>query len=275
MKLKKTDLKQFLLFTEKLAREAGKILSVGFSKSKKVSYKGRIDPVTEYDLKSEKLIITDIVKKYPQHSILAEEGSCRENDSPFRWVIDPLDGTVNYMHRFPVYSVSIALEYNNRTIAGAVFAPEQNELYSAAESMGAFLNGKRIKVSSEIRLHRSLLATGFAYNLTTARKNNLGMFSKMMKHAQAVRRLGSAALDLCWLAAGRLDGFWEYYLHPWDTAAAMLIVKEAGGKVTKINGDKYSIFDNEILASNGYIHSSMIKVLTGKTIKKQKREKPL
>ena len=147
---------------------------------------------------------------------------------------------------------------------GVVYDPEANELYSAARGLGATLNKKRITVSSQRSLERSLLATGFAYNIRTARKNNLGMFARMMKKAQAVRRLGSAALDLCWLAAGRLDGFWEYYLHPWDTAAAALIVKEAGGKVSRIDGGEYSIFDKDILASNGYIHSSMKSVLTGR-----------
>ncbi|MEW6413603.1 MAG: inositol monophosphatase family protein [Candidatus Zixiibacteriota bacterium] len=264
MKPSQTELRQYQTFAQKLAAGAGKILSDGFHRGKKVKFKGQIDPVTQFDLKSEKYIISAIRKKYPDHGILAEEGSGFDRESPFRWVVDPLDGTVNYAHGFPVYSVSIALEYKKKGIVGVVYDPEANELYSAARGLGATLNKKRITVSSQRSLERSLLATGFAYNIRTARKNNLGMFARMMKKAQAVRRLGSAALDLCWLAAGRLDGFWEYYLHPWDTAAAALIVKEAGGKVSRIDGGEYSIFDKDILASNGYIHSSMKSVLTGR-----------
>ncbi len=264
MKPNKTELRQYQAFAQELAFGAGKILSAGFHRSKKISFKGQIDPVTQYDLKSERYIISGIKKKYPDHSVLAEEGSGFDNGSLYRWVIDPLDGTVNYAHGFPVYSVSIALEYNKQAIVGVVYDPEADELFSAGLGLGARLNNHNIKVSPQRSLGRSLLATGFAYNIRTARKNNLGMFSRMMKKAQAVRRLGSAALDLCWLAAGRLDGFWEYYLHPWDTAAAALIVTEAGGRVTRIDGGKYSIFDEDILASNGFIHVSMKSVLTGR-----------
>jgi len=196
--------------------------------------------------------------------VLAEEGTDRERESPYRWVVDPLDGTVNYAHGFPVYCVSIGLQFEDDSIVGVVYDPQQREMYSAARGLGASLNKKRISVSSEKNLKRSLLATGFAYNVGTARKNNLGMFARMMKHAQAIRRLGSAALDMCWVATGRLDGFWEYYLHPWDTAAAKVIVEEAGGMVTRIDGRPFSIFDKEILASNGNIHSSM-KTVLGRT----------
>ena len=259
---KKTELKQYLAFAESLALGAGKILSDGFHRVKRVNYKGSIDPVTQFDLKSEKYIISGIAHKHPSHTVLAEEGTGTDRNSRFRWVIDPLDGTVNYAHGFPVYSVSIGLQYDNECIIGVVYDPERGEMFSAAKGLGASLNKKKIRVTSERNLKRSLLATGFAYNIGTARRNNLGMVARMMKHAQAVRRLGSAALDLCWLAAGRFDGFWEYYLHPWDTAAAIVIVKEAGGKVTQTDGSKYSIFDKEILASNGKIHSSMMTVLT-------------
>lgn len=260
----KKELTQFKLFAEKTALGAGTILADGFLKNKNIKYKGRIDPVTEFDLKSEKFIIGKIRSAYPEHSILSEEGSSIDNNSDFCWVIDPLDGTVNYAHRFPIYAVSIALQYRNKSIVGVVYAPETDELFSAAVGLGAFLNKKKIVVSTEKRLDRSLLATGFAYNILTAKKNNLGMFSRMMKNAQAVRRLGSAALDICWVASGRLEGFWEYYLHPWDTAAAIIILAEAGGKVTQIDGRSYSIFDNSILASNRLIHKSMKDVLVRK-----------
>lgn len=257
----KQETKIYLNFATTMAKSAGKILKDGFSKSKDIRYKGQIDPVTKFDVKSEKYIIGEITKKYPAHSILAEEGTDKDTASSFCWVVDPLDGTVNYAHRFPVYSVSIALMFDGKPLVGVVYDPEADELFSAGYKLGVTLNGKKIKVSNEKKLNRALLATGFAYNIKNARLNNLGHFSKMMKKAQAVRRLGSAALDLCWLAAGRLDGFWEFYLHPWDTAAAILIVTEAGGKVTTIESKQYSIFNDSILASNGQIHKQMKDIL--------------
>ncbi len=260
--LKKTEIKELLRFSEEVARGAGQILKNGFNRPPSIRYKGRIDPVTEFDLRSEKYIVSQIQQRYPDHSILAEEGSGRKTDGAFRWVIDPLDGTVDYAHGFPVYCVSIGLEYRSEIVAGVVFDPERDECFTSGCGCGAFLNGKRIRVSKENKLERALLATGFAYDIKTARRNNLGYFSRMAKQAQGVRRLGSAAIDLCWLACGRIDGFWELSLHPWDTAAGRLIVEEAGGKVTRFSGRKYSIYDNEILASNGRVHRAMQKVLT-------------
>ena len=249
---------------ESLAIGAGKILKDGFNRKKRISFKGRIDPVTEYDLKSEKYIVTRIAKEFPDHDILTEEGSDRSSEARFRWVIDPLDGTVNYSHGYPIYSVSIAVQYNNQTVAGAVFDPERNEMFSAGLNSGAFLNNRRINVTAASELHKSMLATGFAYEVATLRKNNIGYFGRVVKKAQAVRRGGSAALDLCYLAAGRFDGFWELDLAPWDMAAAVLIVIEAGGTVTGIRGKKFSIFDNEIMATNGKIHTLLRKTLLGK-----------
>lgn len=262
-KISKSALSKYLIFARKTALKAGEILRDGFNKGKNIKYKGVIDPVTKYDLITEQYIINQIKKCFPSHSILSEEGSDIDNSSQFKWVIDPLDGTVNYAHRFPVYSVSIALQFNNKSIIGVVYDPERDEIYSAALGNGSFLNKKRISVSREKNLKRSLLATGFAYNINSAKKNNLGSFARMIKQSQAVRRLGSAAIDLCWMACGRLDGFWEYYLHPWDTAAAIIIVEEAGGRVSQINGGKYSIFDDNILTSNRLIHNQMIKALNG------------
>ena len=263
MNLTKKQTREFMRFAESVARGSGRILKAGFNSRKKVDYKGRIDPVTQFDLRSEKYINDRIARSFPGHSVLAEEGSGQSQESPFRWIVDPLDGTVNYAHGFPVYSVSIALEYRGESVAGAVFDPERGEMFSAGTDIGAFLNGKRIKISAENKLQRAMLATGFGYNIATARINNLGYFARMAKKAQAIRRAGSAALDLCWLACGRLDGFWEYHLHPWDSAAATLIVRQSGGRVTKINGESYSIFDNNIMASNGRIHRQMKQVLTG------------
>jgi len=260
----KSKLKELTLFARELAVGAGGILRRGFNKSLKVQYKGRIDPVTEYDIKAEKHIVGKIVRRYSQHSILTEEGSGVGNDSEYCWVIDPLDGTVNFAHGFPVYCVSIALQYRGESVIGAVYDPERTELFWAAKEGKAYLNGRSIAVSSQDRLERALLATGFAYDIGTAKKNNLGLFCRMAKRAQGIRRPGSAAIDLCWLACGRIDGFWELKLHPWDTAAAKVIVQSAGGRISRITGEKYSIFDKDILASNGKIHRAMQKVLEGK-----------
>ena len=261
MPLSSRQRRELLRFAEQTARGAGDILKKRFNQAHRVRYKGRIDPVTEADVKAEGFIVSRIKKVYPEHSILAEEGSDRESRSPFRWVIDPLDGTVNYAHGFPVYCVSVAVEHEGRPVAGAVYDPERDEMFGAAVGLGAKLNGRRIHVTEVQRLDRAMLATGFSYSVATARRNNLGYFARMVKTAQAVRRPGSAAIDLCWLACGRVDGFWELHLHPWDTAAAALLVTEAGGLVTRFDGSPYSIFDDEILASNGRIHKQMQAVL--------------
>ncbi|MGH8015810.1 MAG: inositol monophosphatase family protein, partial [Candidatus Zixiibacteriota bacterium] len=257
------ELRDVVSFGSKVAVEAGRILKKGISGKIKVKFKGKINPVTEFDLKAERYIVSRIKKKYPHHSIQAEEGQGDKIASEYCWVIDPLDGTVNYSHNFPIYAVSIALCIKGEPMAGFVCDPERDELFWAAKRQGAYLNKNRIIVSNESRLVRSLLSTGFAYNIQTARKNNLGMYARMSKKAQAVRRSGSAALDLSWVACGRLDGYWEYYLAPWDTAAGVLIVTEAGGEISCINGKKYSIFRNDILASNGKIHHQIRAVLNG------------
>lgn len=257
----RTELKELTLFARELAVGAGGILRRGFNRALSVQYKGRIDPVTEYDLKAEQYITGKISRRYPHHAILTEEGSAVGERSEYLWVIDPLDGTVNFAHGFPVYCVSIALQYEGESVAGAVYDPERTELFWAQQGSKAYLNGRTIAVSTEDKLERALLATGFAYDIGTARRNNLGLFSRMAKKAQGIRRPGSAAIDLCWLACGRIDGFWELKLHPWDTAAAKLIVEAAGGEISRINGAPYSIFDPDLLASNGRIHRAMRKVL--------------
>ncbi len=249
---------------EELARGAGGILRKGFNQRLAVTYKGRINPVTDLDLKSERFILNGIHRKYPGHDILSEEGGGLRARSDFRWVIDPLDGTVNYAHGFPVYCVSIGIEYRGELLAGVVYDPERDELFRAVRGEGALLNRRAIRVSGERRLERALLATGFAYDIGTSKKNNLGLFARMAKKAQGIRRPGSAAIDVCWLAAGRLDGFWELKLHPWDTAAAVLILREANGRATRINGAEYSIFAPDLLASNGLLHRAMTAVLARK-----------
>ena len=257
------DLKELTTEVKAIATEAGALLLKGFNKPRKIRYKGRIDPVTEFDLKSEKLITKRILQRFPDHQILAEEGSAIGHRSDFCWIVDPLDGTVNFAHGFPIYAVSIAVSFKGEVVSGAVFDPERNELFWSARGSRAYMNRRVITVSREGNLERSLLATGFAYDIGTARKNNLGLFARMAKKAQGVRRPGSAALDLCWLAAGRIDGFWELKLHPWDTAAAILILANAGGKISRIDGRSYSVFDPDLLASNGRIHRAMASVLNG------------
>lgn len=244
-----------------MAVAAGKVLKAGFNRQLTITYKGRIDPVTDIDLRSEKLITSNIRKLYPGHAILTEEGTNAAHESDFRWIIDPLDGTVNFAHGFPVYCVSIGVEYQGEIACGAVCDPERNELFWSVKGDGAFVNKKRIRVSVQGQLERSLIATGFAYDIGTSRRNNLGLFARMAKRAQGVRRPGSAAIDLCWLASGRVDGFWELKLRPWDTAAAKLIVEEAGGTLSRIDGSPYSLLSPDLLASNGLIHREMMSVL--------------
>ena len=249
-------------FACRLALEAAAVIKAGFRKNRPVTFKGRIDPVTEYDLKAERLIVRRIARRFPDHEILTEEGGAKGITSEYCWVVDPLDGTVNYAHGFPIYCVSIALQYCGQTLAGAVCDPERGELFWSARGERSCLNRKAISVSQENRLERALLATGFAYDIGTARRNNLGLFARMARKAQGIRRPGSAAIDLCWLACGRVDGFWELKLHPWDTAAATLIVENAGGRVSRIDGRHYSVFAPDLLASNGLIHNAMRRVLT-------------
>jgi myo-inositol-1(or 4)-monophosphatase len=255
------ELNRVSAFARELAMKAGALVKRGFNQRLDVQYKGRINPVTQIDLASEKLISGAIAKKFPGHAVLGEEGSDSRGTSDFVWIVDPLDGTVNFAHGFPVYCVSIGVEYQGEVVAGAVYDPERSELFWAEKGRGAWLNKSRIHVSKETRLDRALLATGFAYDIGSAKKNNLGYFARMAKKAQGVRRPGSAAIDLCWLAAGRIDGFWELKLHPWDTAAASLIVAEAGGQLSRVNGSTYSIFSPDLLASNGHLHRAMKQAL--------------
>ena len=250
-----------LAFARETALRAGEILLNGLKRHRRINFKGRVDLVTEYDLKSERFITNQITRTFPHHSILAEEGGETENKSSYTWIIDPLDGTTNYAHGYPAFCVSIGLEIDGEPTLGAVYDPIHDELFYAARDQGAYLNKKRIHVSAENTLVRALLATGFPYDIAESDIDNLDNFARMYKVAQGIRRGGSAALDLCYLACGRFDGFWELKLHPWDTAAAVVIVSEAGGKVSEFNGRKYSIHGSELLASNGKIHRQMQKIL--------------
>ncbi|MCX5837407.1 MAG: inositol monophosphatase family protein [Deltaproteobacteria bacterium] len=248
-------------FIEATAREAGALLRERIDDRHTVRYKGEINLVTEADHLSEALIVDRIRGSFPDHGILAEESPETSNGSGFRWIIDPLDGTTNYAHGYPVFCVSIALEAAGKIRLGAVYNPMLDELFTAEKGAGAFLNGRRLKVSRTAELSRSLLATGFPYDLREDQNNNINYFGAMALNTQAVRRSGSAALDLACVAAGRFDGFWQLKLMPWDMAAGWLLVEEAGGVVTNLHSARFDLHSPHILASNGLIHAGMSRLL--------------
>ena len=254
-------MESFKTLAIRAAKKAGRILQNHLGRVKKVDYKGAVNLVTEMDLISEKVIVTEICRRYPKHSILAEEKTHRQEDSPYRWVIDPLDGTTNYAHGYPIFCVSIGLEKDGEIILGVVYDPSRNELFVGEKGKGARLNGRRIQVSSTRKLSRSLLATGFPYDLRESSVNNFDHFQNFARKVHAVRRAGSAALDLCYVAAGRFDGFWEMKLGPWDLAAGSLILREAGGKVTDFQDHPIHLDGKYVLATNGKIHGEIIRTL--------------
>ncbi len=248
-------------FIEATAREAGALLRGRIDDRHTVQYKGEINLVTEVDHLSEALIVERIRGSFPDHGILSEESPEMVNGSGYRWIIDPLDGTTNYAHGYPAFCVSIALEAQGKIRLGAVYNPMLDELFIAEKGTGAFLNGRSLKVSQTAELSRSLLATGFPYDIREDRNNNINYFESMLLNTQAVRRAGSAALDLAYLAAGRFDGFWELKLLPWDIAAGWLLVEEAGGIVTDLHSTPFDLHSPHILASNGLIHAEMSRLL--------------
>ena len=242
------------------ALEAGQVLSEGFRTDFKISKKGSIDLVTEMDLEAERVILTRIIAEFPDHQILAEEEGMRSGTSPYKWIIDPLDGTTNYAHGYGFFCVSIALEVEDELVLGIVYDPIAKEMFSAQKGQGAFLNDRPIRVSEERKLIDSLFCTGFSYTQSEIQKN-LQLFNRLIFQSRSVRRDGSAALDLCYVACGRFDGFWELSLNPWDVAAGKLIIEEAGGLVTVFNGSDCTVYDREILASNPGIHSQLVDLL--------------
>ncbi len=249
------------------AREAGVILRNHFGKLRHIEFKDsrNVDIVTEADKASEARIIELIRRKYPKHSILAEEGGTYGGESDYRWIIDPLDGTTNYSHGLWLYSISIALVRKNETIAGVVYCPSTNELFSAEKGGGAFLNGQPIRVSDVADIERSCIVTGFPYNVRENPDYCHERFVAFLQRVQALRRFGSAALDAAFLASGRLDGFWEVALKPWDKAAGELLITEAGGRVTNFDGGPHDLYGPQLLASNGLIHSQMVDILQSAT----------
>ena len=241
---------------------AGKILLDYARSGFRIEYKNAVNLVTDADRTSEQAIIEVIRRTYPNHDILAEErGVESAGRSPYKWVIDPLDGTTNFAHGFPVYCVSIGLEYDGQMVVGVILDPTRQELFVAVSGQGATLNGERLRVSQTSALDTALLVTGFAYDIRESTHNNLDYFSRFCLSARGVRRTGSAALDLCYVAAGRFDGFWEMKLHPWDVAAGSLMVTESGGRMSDFKGGAFSIDGEEMVASNGLIHSEMLDVL--------------
>jgi myo-inositol-1(or 4)-monophosphatase len=258
-KLKMDD--RYLPLAVAAAKEAGRIQMVHFGHSHPVEYKGEFNPVTEVDRCCERAIVKMISDAFPEHDILTEESPFEGKGSPWKWIIDPLDGTTNYFHGFPCFCVSIGLEVEGEVKIGVVYIPTLNELFHAEKGKGAFLNGERIVVSRVDRLSRSLLCTGFPYDVHEHADFYLRYFRQFLTKSFAVRRPGSAAIDLSYLAAGRFDGFWEFKLHAWDVAAASLLVTEAGGEVTDFQGRPFNICSEETLASNGLIHQEMIQAI--------------
>ena len=251
-----------LSYLETLARKAGAILRDGYSKEHQVNYKGVIDLVTEVDHQSEAFLLGEVRRDFPDHHIFAEESGIIRGNDEHVWYIDPLDGTVNYAHHIPIFCVSIAYASKGVLTLGAVYDPMRDELFLAERGKGATLNGQAVGVSSATELQKSLLVTGFPYDAWNTEQDNFDNFVKFAKLTQGVRRLGSAALDLCYVAAGRFDGFWELSLKPWDVAAGGLICEEAGARVTNVKGEAdYISPPQSVVASAVGIHKRMLDEL--------------
>ncbi len=244
------------------ARSAGTLLREGLTRSHDIRYKeGVHNLVTEMDTAAEALIIETIRGEYPDHTFLAEESGAAAAVSPFRWIIDPLDGTVNYAHGLPIFCVSIALEHEGHVVCGAIYNPMLDEMFTAELGGGAHLNGEKIAVSAQTEFQKSMLVTGFPYDAYKNTMHCIDHFVNFVKEGRPVRRLGSAALDLAYVACGRFEGFWEVKLNPWDVAAGSLILREAGGLITKLDGSAWTIDEPSLLATNGKIHEAMLGVI--------------
>jgi myo-inositol-1(or 4)-monophosphatase len=248
------------------AYSGGSYIRSRLDRTRRIDHKGEIDLVTEADLGSERRIIDIIRASFPDHTILSEEHGLTEGRSAYKWIVDPLDGTTNFAHGLAACCVSIALVKENRPIIGIVWGPFTDELFSAVRGAGAYLNGRRMTVSGIDRIGDSLIATGFPYNVRTIMAPVMNRLTRCLEASQGIRRLGSAALDMCYVAAGRFEAFWEEQLHPWDTAAGHLIVTEAGGQVTDFDNRPFEPEMKSILASNGRIHHRMLELLDVKGI---------
>ena len=252
-------MKEYLDAAIEIARKAGVILREGFDRPKKISYKGEVDLVTESDQRSEQLVVALLRNRFPDHGIVAEEGGGAAAAAKYCWHVDPLDGTTNFAHGYPCFAVSIGLAQDGVPIAGAVFNPVSDELFAAARGEGAYRNDDRIRVSQVEMLATSLVATGFPTH-QRKKSSNLNYYWQFTLRSHGVRRDGAAALDLCSVACGRFDAFWEFGLKSWDTTAGIVIVEEAGGRITDLSGQPYWLGGPSILASNEHIHPEMLQV---------------
>lgn len=244
------------------AKQAGAVLLEYMRTGFHIRHKSLINLVTEADLAAEQCVIDAIRRKYPDHRFLAEEqGEIHQSPSSYLWIIDPLDGTTNFAHGYPAYCVSIGLQHNEQPVLGVVYDPTRDEIFTATHGGGARVNDQPLRVSQTTQLDQALLVTGFAYDIRETANNNLDHFTRFALRVQGLRRTGSAALDLCYVAAGRFDGFWEVRLNPWDMAAGVVILLEAGGRVTHFRGKPFSVYGKELVASNGLIHDSMMSVI--------------
>ncbi len=250
---------EFLQVGLEAAQGGAKIIFDALNQPRTPNFKGRTDLVTETDRRSEDWIISTLLKEFPEHGILAEESGNQNSDSEYLWVIDPLDGTTNFVHGYPAFAVSIGLLIHEVLSLGIIIELPANKIFSATIGMGAFLDGSPLRVSTTHDLEKSLLVTGFGYNHGEKWKTNLKLHQEFTDRTQGVRRSGSAAVDFCHVARGILDGFWEFDLHPWDSAAGVLIVQEAGGRVSGMDGAPYSIFQKHVLATNGNLHPAILE----------------
>ncbi len=243
---------------EAMAREAGSLLMSYFDRHIKIEYKGDADLVTVADRRSEALILDKIRAQFPTHDVMGEEGTRIESGSDYKWYVDPLDGTTNFAHGFPVFCVSLGVQFRGRSAAGVIYDPTRDEMFSAEAGSGATLNGKTIRVSTTSRLADCLIGTGFPSH--KRHKNpNIHFYHQITLRSHGVRRAGSAALDLCNVACGRFDGFWEFNLNPWDTAAGVVIAEEAGARITDFAGGPFQLDSRETLASNGLVHDALVQ----------------
>ncbi len=256
------DIDNILRIAVSAAYKSADVLRNKFGNIEKISKKGEIDLVTEADIESEKVIIKHIKSQFPEHSILSEESGEEIRNSDYLWIIDPLDGTTNFAHGLGLFATSIAFAAKGRVLAGVILNPITSELFSASSGKGSFLNGRPIRVSDSGIVKDSLLVTGFPYDFNTILNPLINRFQNCLTEARGIRRLGSAALDLCYVACGRFDGFWEQNLKPWDTAAGFIIAEEAGAKVTDFSGKPFLVDKKEILVTNQKIHEEMIQLLS-------------
>jgi len=250
-------------FVTSLCREAGRIGLERWGTPLQITRKGEVDLVTDVDLELQELIRESIIRRFPEHIVLGEEGVQEEGaqEAEYLWLVDPLDGTTNYVHGHPCFCVSLAWAHRGEVLLGCVFDPLRHELFYAAQGEGATLNGTRITVSKTGSLISSLLSTGFPYERATLSDSNVIHLGKLINRIQGVRRSGSLALDLAYVAAGRLDGHWEFHVKPWDTAAGGLMVKEAGGRISGVEEERWSPFDSDVVATNGEIHEELLAAL--------------